>query len=59
MRENRMEIANSNDVDEINMDWEYLKDNVVPQIDQKIDIGKMVMDTDLASFVELLLKRFI
>ncbi|BCG59718.1 hypothetical protein [Paenibacillus sp. URB8-2] len=37
MRENRMEIANSNDLVEINYDWDYLLDNAVPQLDQKID----------------------
>lgn len=39
LRENRMEIANSNDFTEIGMDWEYIQTNVVPQISQKIDIG--------------------
>ncbi|WP_227394382.1 hypothetical protein [Jeotgalibacillus aurantiacus] len=37
MRENRMEIANSNDLAEINYDWEYLFDHAVPQFDEKID----------------------
>lgn len=42
MRENRMEIANSNDRSEINQDWRYLENNVVPQVDQAIDAGKPV-----------------
>lgn len=37
MRENRMEIANSNDYDEIIYDWRYLDNNAVPQLDQKVD----------------------
>jgi len=41
-RENRMEIANSNDVHEIDMDWEYLKTHVVPQAEKKIDFGGVV-----------------
>jgi hypothetical protein len=39
MRENRMEIANSNDKNEINMDWQYLQHHAVPQLEQKIDLG--------------------
>ena len=39
LRENRMEIANSNDITEIEHDWEYLENHAVPQIDQKIDFG--------------------
>ena len=39
LRANRMEVANSNDYEEIKMDWEYLKKNVVPQLDSKIDVG--------------------
>ena len=37
MRENRMEIANSNDKTEINYDWNYLENNIIPQLDKKID----------------------
>lgn len=37
MRENRMEIANSNDKTEIDFDWNYLKNNIVPQLDNKLD----------------------
>lgn len=37
MRENRMEIANSNDFTDIQYDWKYLEDNAVPQLDEKID----------------------
>ena len=42
MRENRMEIANSNDMEEILIDWEYLKDNAVPQLEEQIDLGKVI-----------------
>ena len=49
MRENRMEIANSNDFEDIQLDWEYLKTNVVPQIDQKIDIGEKIDLIDILS----------
>ena len=45
MRENRMEIANSNDLSEIDYDWDYLKKNAVPQLDYKVDWmndGKLV-----------------
>ncbi len=41
LRENRMEIANSNDFQEIEMDWSYLQNNVVPQLSQKIDMGEV------------------
>lgn len=37
MRENRMEIANSNDITEIQYDWKYLENNAVPQLNEKID----------------------
>jgi hypothetical protein len=43
MRENRMEIANSNDINEIEMDWRYLDDHAVPQLDNKIDIGSSIL----------------
>ena len=49
MRENRMEVANSNDFEDIQLDWEYLKTNVVPQIDQKIDIGEKIDLIDILS----------
>ena len=42
MRENRMEIANSNDPEEIKKDWEYLEKNTVPQLDKKIDIWEVL-----------------
>ncbi len=38
-----MEIANSNDKKDIMMDWDYLKDNVVPQLEDKIDVGKKII----------------
>jgi len=44
LRENRMEIANSNDSQEIGLDWEYLKTHTVPQIDKKIDLGENIID---------------
>jgi len=53
MRENRMEIANSNDFKEIEFDWEYLKKNVVPQIDKKIDAGEALGNIE---WVELINK---
>ena len=37
-----MEIGNSNDKEEIEEDWEYLKQNIVPQLKDKIDVGKFV-----------------
>ena len=37
MRENRMEIANSNDLSEIEYDFLYLEKHAVPQLDQKKD----------------------
>ncbi|MEP0870383.1 hypothetical protein NDA01_11275 [Trichocoleus desertorum AS-A10] len=39
LRENRMEIANSNDLQDIELDWEYLQVHAVPQLNQKIDLG--------------------
>jgi hypothetical protein len=36
-----MEIANSNDLEEIEMDWSYLKNNVVPQLSEKIDLSDL------------------
>lgn len=36
MRENSIEIANSNDFDEIIYDWKYLENNAVPQLDKKM-----------------------
>lgn len=56
MRENRMEIANSNDFQEISMDWEYLKKYAVPQIEEKIDIGKSIKDIDAISLISLISK---
>lgn len=44
LRQNRMEIANSNDIEEIEMDWSYLKNNVIPQLSDKIDISNLVFD---------------
>ncbi|MBD2122682.1 hypothetical protein [Trichocoleus sp. FACHB-262] len=39
LQENRMEIANSNDLQDIELDWEYLQVHAVPQLNQKIDLG--------------------
>jgi hypothetical protein len=40
MRENRMEIANSNDKEEIEYDWRYLETHTVPQLNKAIDWGQ-------------------
>jgi hypothetical protein len=37
-----MEIANSNDHEEIQHGWEYLENNAVPQLDGKIDVWEIV-----------------
>jgi hypothetical protein len=42
MRENRMEIANSNDREEIELDWAYLEKYAVPQLDQAINVFEIV-----------------
>ncbi|MDY7989874.1 hypothetical protein UY286_04855 [Paenibacillus polymyxa] len=51
MRENRMEIANSNDYDEIMYDWNYLDSNAVPQLNEKVDWLK-----DGSSIIDLITK---
>ena len=56
LRENRLEIANTNDFQEIQMDWNYLKDNVVPQIDQKIDVGESLRDIEWVELLNRLIK---
>lgn len=38
MRENRMEIANSNEIFEIKGDWEYLNNHAVPRLNEAIDL---------------------
>ena len=55
LRENRMEIANSNDFQEIEMDWSYLDDNVVPQLSKKIDLG----DMDLVEIITKLIVKIL
>ncbi|MGE7111220.1 hypothetical protein [Lysinibacillus sp. NPDC047702] len=35
LRENSKEIANSNDLETISFDWEYLQNHAVPRIDEK------------------------
>ncbi len=57
LRESRMEIANSNDPTEIDMDWEYLKENVVPQVDQKIDVGTSISSIDWISLINSVVKK--
>lgn len=59
MRENRMEIANSNDFNEIEFDWEYLKKNAVPQIDKKIDSGEIIGNIDFLGLVNGIIKKFL
>ena len=56
MRANSMEIANSNDVEEIRIDWEYLKSHAVPQIDKMIDAGKFVTDINWAEVFNKVIK---
>lgn len=56
MRENRMEIANSNDSSEIDYDWKYLETNTIPQIEEKIDIGKMLSEIDINEILRLIEK---
>jgi hypothetical protein len=41
MRENRMEIANSNDLSEIESDWTYLKSHAVPRLEEAIDLSQI------------------
>lgn len=55
MRVNRMEIANANDHKEIAMDWHFLQDNAVPQLDQAIDLGKFTID-NAPAIMRLVLK---
>ncbi|OXS13668.1 hypothetical protein CGX12_18480 [Zobellella denitrificans] len=57
LRENRMEIANSNDPEEIDMDWEYLKENIVPQLDKKIDIGDAISSIDWVELINAGIKK--
>jgi len=63
MRENRMEISNSNDYSEILSDWEYLEKNVTPQIHEKIDVYKLASENiefgkEAVSIILKLLKKF-
>ncbi len=52
LRENRMEIANSNDREEILRDWDYLQSHAVPQINESIDVGKTLKDIDYVGIVK-------
>lgn len=54
MRENRMEIANSNDYSEINIDWNYLDENAVPQLDNKVDWLDDLSKVDKSKIVNLI-----
>lgn len=56
LRENRMEIANSNDIEDIEYDWKYLESHTIPQIEDKIDFGKMLSDIDLNEILKLINK---
>ena len=60
LRENRMEIANSNDREEIEFDWRYLEEHAVPQLDRAIDAGKF-LTTNSDALLQIVLKavRFI
>lgn len=58
LRENRMEIANSNDITEIDFDWEYLKDHIVPQVDKKIDLGEAISNIDWISIINTIAKKY-
>lgn len=57
MRENRMEIANANDPEEIDLDWDYLKDNVVPQMDEMIDVGKAISEIEVVNLINKVIKK--
>ncbi|MGQ9873158.1 hypothetical protein, partial [Leptodesmis sp.] len=67
IRENRMEIANSNDHEEILMDWRYLEKHAIPQIEDKIDIAKTIGETIqnidaseiITSVIEPVIKSFL
>jgi hypothetical protein len=53
-RENRMEIANSNDIADIEEDWQYLQTHAVPQIEQKIDVWDKVSSIPIFEIVKLI-----
>ncbi|MGL5807360.1 MAG: hypothetical protein ACRC2R_08140 [Xenococcaceae cyanobacterium] len=59
MRENRMEIASSNDLAEIEMDWRYLEDFAVPQLNEKIDVYGEIKKLDPLNLVIDIIKKFI
>jgi hypothetical protein len=56
LRENRMEIANSNDILEIEEDWKYLQSHVVPQLQDKIDVWGMVSKMPVDEIVRLVVQ---
>lgn len=55
MRENRMEIANSNDIEEIELDWRYLQTHAIPRINEKIDLSKASNHLKSLSILEIVL----
>ncbi|AFZ12468.1 hypothetical protein Cri9333_1578 [Crinalium epipsammum PCC 9333] len=59
MRENRMEIANSNDISEIEHDWDYLKTHAVPRLDESIDIHKEISKVNFISIVTNVITKYI
>lgn len=56
MRENRMEIANSNDKLEIETDWEYLQHHAVPRLNEKIDLYEKLGNLDSLAIVISVIK---
>lgn len=59
LRRNRMEIANSNDPDEIQMDWKFLETNAIPQLNEQIDIGKRISDIDYIEIITKIVKLWV
>ena len=57
LRENRMEVANSNDVEEIMHDWDYLQENVIPQLDKKIDVAEALEKVDWSCIISSIAKK--
>lgn len=59
LRLNRMEIANSNNPDEIQMDWKYLETNTIPQINEQIDIGKRITEIDYMKLINTIITLWV
>ncbi|MEI2392225.1 hypothetical protein V8V55_20690 [Priestia megaterium] len=53
MRSNSKEIANANDLETINYDWEYLKNNAVPRADEQ---GFLDVNAGIEKFITQLIK---